>query len=213
MKLKVTNIALFIIGLNILAMGTVLFSVGDLGFSALVSVPQAGSVILNITLGQATTLFFAILIIVELILIRKLKLQIILQIVLSFVFGFIVDFYGIDIGLKSIHLVSFISQLGFTLLAIVLTALGIFTMVKADLILIPPDGLVRTISDKFNRKFGMVKLGFDFSNIILTLFIGFLFIGHIEGIGIGTILAVLLVGHLINLLDYLLNKLKKGHTL
>jgi uncharacterized protein len=203
LNIKIKNIVLFLLGINILALGTVFFSVGNLGFSALVSVPQVFSVITKITLGQATMIFFAILIIMEIILIRKIKLQIILQMILSFVFGVIVDFYGITLGLKSIHLAFLWEQLAMTLLAIVFTSLGIFIMVKARFILIPPDGLVNVISSKYTIKFGFVKLGFDAFNIILSLLVSILILHHIEGVGIGTALAVIMVGQLINLWESL----------
>ncbi|WP_057737481.1 hypothetical protein [Liquorilactobacillus uvarum] len=66
---------LYIGGLNVLALGTVLFTCGKLGVSALVSVPQVLSLFLPVTLGQATTLTFVIFVLIELCLLHKIEWQ------------------------------------------------------------------------------------------------------------------------------------------
>ncbi|MBW1605872.1 DUF6198 family protein [Lactobacillus sp. Sy-1] len=204
--MKLSNIIIYLIGLNILAIGTVLFKSGRLGVSALVSVPQIISLLLPITLGQATTYFFIILIIIELLLIRKIKLQILLQLVLAFIFGSLVDFYGITLGMERLLPVNFTLKALVTLAAIVCTSVGIFMMVKMDLILIPPDGLVHVISGLSKRQFGMIKFCFDLSTIVISLVLSFVFFDHIEAIGIGTVAAVLLVGQLINVWERLVRR-------
>lgn len=194
---------LYIIGLNTLALGTVLFACGKLGVSALVSVPQVLSLFLPVTLGQATTAVFVVLVALELILLRKLKWQVIAQLVLAFVFGWIVDFYGLSVGLEKIGLHMLWEQIAVTFLAIVFTSLGIFMMVKADFVLIPPDGVVNVISTKVQKQFGKIKLRFDLTMIIISIILSLTFLKHIAAIGVGTILAVLFVGQLINLWEYL----------
>lgn len=201
---------LYIIGLNILALGTTLFACGQLGVSSLVSVPQTLSFIIHTTLGHATTIFFVILVIVEMVILRTVQIKILLQLVLSFVFGWLVDFYGISVGLKKIPLEGFGERIPVTLLAIICTALGIFMMVKADFVLIPADGFVNVISQKLNKPFGMIKFSFDASMIIITVILGLVFLHRIASIGIGTLLAVLFVGQLINLFNYILDKTKKA---
>ncbi|WP_280176702.1 DUF6198 family protein [Apilactobacillus micheneri] len=199
------KIVIYLIGINILSIGTVLFSCANLGVSALVSIPQILSLIFPITLGQATTIFFILLIIIEFILQRKFQIQIILQIVLAFVFGYIVDFYGVTLGLNSLNLPNLFDQFIIAFLAIVFTSIGIFIMVSVQFILIPPDGLVRIISELTKKQFGKVKFLFDLSTIVISILISLIFIGHIEAIGIGTVAAVILVGHLINLWDNIKN--------
>ncbi|MHA8138189.1 YczE/YyaS/YitT family protein [Lactobacillaceae bacterium Scapto_B20] len=197
---------LYLIGLNVLALGTVLFTAGKLGVSSLVSVPQVLSMILPITLGQATTAFFILLVAIELIMLRKIKLQIVAQLLLAFVFGWIVDFYGIRVGLERMALQNIWEQLLITLLAIICTSVGIFLMVKAEFVLIPPDGVVNLVSSKLKASFGKTKFSFDLTMVILSVAISLTFIHHIEAIGIGTVLAVLLVGQLIRLWEHLTNR-------
>lgn len=200
---------IYILGLNILALGTVLFSCGKLGVSALVSVPQVLSLFLPITLGQATTFIFLVLVVFELILLKELKWQVIAQFGLSFIFGWIVDFYGLQVGLEKITLNTVLLQIIVTSIAIIFTALGIFMMVQANFILIPPDGVVNVISLKLNRQFGKIKLYFDLTMIVISIVLSLIFIRRIAAIGIGTIMAVLLVGRFINLFENLLFKIQR----
>lgn len=204
------RIILYIIGLNVLALGTTLFACGQLGVSSLVSVPQTLSFIIHTTLGHATTMFFIVLVLVQLIIVRRFELKIVLQLVLAFVFGWLIDFYGLTVGLKRIPLNGYAERIPVTLLAILCTALGIFMMVKAAFVLIPADGFVNVISEKLHKPFGQMKFCFDASMIIITILLGLVFLHHITSIGIGTVLAVLFVGQLINLFNYIVDKTKKA---
>lgn len=204
------RIILYIIGLNVLALGTTLFACGQLGVSSLVSVPQTLSFIIHTTLGHATTMFFIVLVLVQLIIVRRFELKIVLQLVLAFVFGWLVDFYGLTVGLKRIPLNGYAERIPVTLLAILCTALGIFMMVKAAFVLIPADGFVNVISEKLHKPFGQMKFCFDASMIVITIILGLVFLHHITSIGIGTVLAVLFVGQLINLFNYIVDKTKKA---
>lgn len=194
---------LYIVGLNTLALGTVLFACGKLGVSALVSVPQVLSLFLPITLGEATTIIFVILVAFELLMLRKWQWQVVAQLALAFIFGWIVDFYGLRVGLEKISLTMLWEQVLVTCLAIVFTSLGIFMIVKADFVLIPPDGVVNVVSAKLRVTFGKIKLRFDLTMIIISIILSLIFLKHIAAIGIGTVLAVLLVGQLINFWEYL----------
>ncbi|MGB4823721.1 MAG: DUF6198 family protein [Leuconostoc mesenteroides] len=202
-KTQFLKFIIYIVGLNVLALGTVLFACGKLGVSALVSVPQVLSLFLPFTLGQATTLIFVILVIFELVLLRKIKFQILAQLLLAFVFGWIVDFYGLKIGIEKITINSLWVQIPVTCLAIIFTAVGIFMMVQANFVLIPPDDVVSVLSVKLNTQFGKMKLRFDLTMICVAIVLSLIFLQRITAIGIGTVLAVLFVGRLINLLEYL----------
>ena len=193
---------LYIGGLNVLALGTVLFTCGKLGVSALVSVPQVLSLFLPVTLGQATTLTFVIFVLIELCLLHKIEWQTVSQLFVAFVFGWFVDFYGLRIGLEQIVLDNLWEQILITLLAIIFTSLGVFMMIKANFILNPPDGVVNVICMKLKSTFGKAKFGFDLAMIFISISLSLIFVDHITAIGVGTILAVLLVGPLVNLWEY-----------
>ena len=195
--------ALFALGINVLALGTALFACCSLGVSALVAIPEVLSLFLPVTLGQATTVFFIILVIIELCLLRSFRWRVVAQMGVALIFGWVVDFYGLTIGLNHLVLKVFWEQLLFTFLAVTFTSLGVFMMVRANLVLNPPDGAVHVIAQKAGMAFGKTKFIFDLLMIILAIALSLLFLGQITAIGLGTALAVLLVGHLISIWEKL----------
>lgn len=94
----------------------------------------------------------------------------------------------------------------FLLLAIVLTGIGAALSLTMRLVPNPGDGIVQAIADCFQKSVGFTKNCFDLFCIAVTVVIGFLFSGHIVGIGLGTLLAMLGVGRVIALFHRLTYK-------
>ncbi|MFQ9212609.1 MAG: DUF6198 family protein [Eubacterium ventriosum] len=91
------------------------------------------------------------------------------------------------------------------LVAIVLTGLAAMSL---DMRIIPKpgDGIVQAISDFVGKDIGLVKNCFDVFNICLTTVMCLVFIGHIVGIGIGTVIAVIGVGRVIAAFNFVFMK-------
>lgn len=193
------RLALYTAGIFILALGTVLFTCGRLGTSALVSVPFITADITGLTLGTATTLVFGVMVILQLFLQRKLTLKTLLQLPFSFVFGSIVDFYTLGLGLAQFQPESLLFRILILFLATAATATGAFFMLQGNFIMNAPDGVVALLSLQTGKTFGQMKLRFDLVMILTATLLGLLFLGRPEGIGIGTLFAALTVGRGIRL--------------
>ncbi|MBO0450615.1 hypothetical protein JZO76_13970 [Enterococcus sp. MJM12] len=191
----------YVPGIFILALGTVLFSSCQLGVSSLVSVPFTTATITGLSLGNATSLVFGLLVIVEIILVKSLPLKILLQLPFSFLFGAVVDFYNVGLGLKDFVVTSLIGKIALLIAAVIATSVGAFLMVNSKLILNPPDGLVEIIALKKEKRFGQVKFYFDLTMITLAFLLGMIFLGQPNGIGFGTLTALLCVGRLIHFIE------------
>lgn len=66
----------------------------------------------------------------------------------------------------------------------------------------PGDGIVQAIADTIRRSVGFTKNCFDLFNIVLTTIISLLFAGHLVGVGVGTVVAVVGVGRVIALFNH-----------
>ena len=62
------------------------------------------------------------------------------------------------------------------------------------------------MSDTCGKEVGLVKNCFDVFNICLTTILCLIFIGHIIGIGVGTLIAVVGVGRVIAAFNYIFMK-------
>lgn len=89
------------------------------------------------------------------------------------------------------------------LLAILCTGVGAAMSLSMRIVPNPGDGIVQALSDCTHRSVGFTKNCFDLCNITLTILLGLLLSGHLVGIGLGTVLAVVGVGRVIALFQHL----------
>lgn len=169
---------------------------GAVQVAAFTSVFYAISQIYHISLGTASILLYLILIAIQLLLLRKVSLQVLLQIPFSLVFGWVTDFYDALLPFHNLTL-----PLAFLLLftAFIFTSWGVFLTVQCNFVVTPVEGIVNTISKVFHLDFGAVKNCFDLSMIVITVALCLVLKQPIIGIGVGTILSALILGRLISL--------------
>lgn len=70
----------------------------------------------------------------------------------------------------------------------------------------PGDGIVQATADFIRKPVGFTKNCFDLFNICITISVGMIFAHKLVGVGIGTVVAVLGVGRVIALFNYLFMK-------
>ena len=122
--------------------------------------------------------------------IGKILLQIPLSILFTRVMGLIqkwVVLTDAGIGLRIVVL----------LVAIVLTGIGAAMTLQADLIPNPGDGIVKALAVTAGKPLGRVKNVFDIGNVLTAVLISFTVLGRLEGVGIGSAIAMLGVGRVI----------------
>ncbi|MEV6279719.1 DUF6198 family protein [Nocardia sp. NPDC051832] len=85
-------------------------------------------------------------------------------------------------------------------------ALGLFLMIRANLVLMPIDLFVNTIQQKTGRKWGNIKTVFDCTLLALSASIGLMFLGAPHFIREGTIINAILVGQYVKLYFFLYEK-------
>ncbi len=170
-----------------------------LGTSPISSVPYVLSLKFTwMTFGEWTlclNLFFFLL---EWILLKKkFSAFQFLQIPIIFVFSWTVNAF--------MDLLGFIQNPGIPVALLLLAAgcavldFGVTVEVTPDLIMVPADGIFYAISNVFAIPLGKVKNFFDLFLICVSLCLSFLFFGRLNGIGIETVIAAILVGRFISL--------------
>ncbi|TDP42904.1 YczE/YyaS/YitT family protein [Nocardia ignorata] len=93
-----------------------------------------------------------------------------------------------------IHLEPYTANLVLLVFADAMLALGLFLMIRANLILMPIDLFVNTIQQMTGRKWGNIKTVFDCTLLALSVGIGLVFLGAPHFIREGTIINAILVG-------------------
>lgn len=184
---------LFLIGLIINSFGISFITKADLGTSPISSVPYTLSLAFTPSLGMFTLYMSIILILIQLVLLRKnFPKEYLLQIPVSLLFS-----YFIDLSMKlldSVHPHFYALKLLMLLTGCLILGTGVFLEMVADVVMLPGESIVNAIAITFHLDFGKTKVGFDSTMTILAAASGFLFLHRLAGVREGTVLAAFLVG-------------------
>ncbi len=96
--------------------------------------------------------------------------------------------------IKDITYSNYLQQWILCVAGIILVGIGISIEVMAKLITTPGEGLVLAICKIFPVKFGNTKIAFDVSLVLISIITVLIYIGHLEGVREGTIIAAIFVG-------------------
>lgn len=184
----------YIIGLFIMTLGIGISVKSDMGVSPVSSIPYTMTCVWGIEMGKATILFHAGLVVIQIILLRRrFRIKNLLQVPVGIMFGYFTTF--------SNYLMSFLpdphniaSQLGMVLISTLLVAVGLFFYVPADIIPLAGEGVMLAVADVTKKQFSTIKLLFDISMVVISLVTCLLLIHSLGSVGIGTVIAAVLVG-------------------
>lgn len=152
------------------------------------------------TIGQFTFLMNLLFIIFQILLLRKkFKVIQLLQVVVAFIFAYFTDF---TMELFSwINVTSYPAQVGLFVLSCLILALGVSIEVTADVVMMAGEGVVSAISKVTKKEFGKLKVAFDVTLVVCGFLFSFILFHRLNGIREGTVLAALLVGTLVRLMN------------
>lgn len=185
---------IYILGLFIMTLGISMSVKSDLGVSPVSSIPYSITCITGLEMGKATILFHIALVVLQIILLGKaFKIKNLLQVVVGVIFGYFTTF--------SNYLFSFLPTPHNILIRLILMlgsaafiAVGIFFYLPADIVPLAGEGAMQAVAIKTNILFNKVKIGFDVSMVTISLIACLLTLGRLGSVGIGTIIAAVLVG-------------------
>ena len=209
MKQTIKSYTLFLAGLFIASMGVALSAKAGLGTSPVASVPYSVSLVNHtLTFGWWLNIWSVVQIAVQIaILRRKCKpVEIIIQTVLAFVYGYLTDFScKLISGLQAD---SYIMQFAFMILSCFVLGFGIWIQFKGGVAMLPGEAMNRAISEVTGIKYENIKIFFDVLYIIAAAVICLVFIGKLEGVREGSIIAAILIGNIIKLYNYLFSRFR-----
>ncbi len=198
------RLAVYLFGILFLALGITLNTKTLLGVSPIISIPYNISVITGAALGLVTFLFYCVLVLLQLLLLRRDFHPVqFLQILMSLLTSLFIQLF--DDILPAASTVP--SRLILLLLAILITGIGAGLTVGMRIIPNPADGMADVIGKKLKKNLGFGKNCFDLLSLGISCLIGLICRGYIIGIGLGTILSMLLTGRVIALFQKQIGRL------
>ena len=201
---NVNRFVIYGIGILILALGITLNTKTGLGVSALVSIAYTVAGVWNLNFAFMTFLLYTCFVVIEMLLkyiflpnLRKGLWTDLLQIPFSLAFSLLLNLYG-----KILPMAEGIGmQIGLLVAAVICTGVGAAMIVDMHLIPNPADGLAQTIGLVLRRGMGLGKNVLDCSCVAISVIIGLVARGRLIGIGVGTIIAMIMVGRVVALFN------------
>lgn len=217
----------YITGLFLLVLGVVLSTKADLGVSPIISIPYSLSKINGFSLGDMTLLLYTIFVLTQMLLHsftekerRRINLfKDIMQLVISLIFTRAINLFDswipdLCVWKEGKTVSIFLIQIAVLCTAIILVGVGTAWSLDANVIPNPADGFVNTLAQILHKSVGICKNFVDISCVLLTIVLCKLYIGHVVGIGVGTIIAMICVGRVVAFFNTFLwphlEKLSKG---
>ena len=206
MKNLQVRILMYILGLFILTIGISISVKSDLGVSPLSSLPYTMTCVWGIEMGKATIIFHCLLVLLQAILLgRKFKPINLLQVLAGIIFGYFTTLCN--------YLISFIpspnnivDQIMMALISTVFVAVGTFFYLPTNIMPLAGEGIVDTIAVVTKTEFSNIKIMFDSFLVLVSVIICFIALHNLGSVGIGTLIAALLVGAEIGYLTKLFGK-------
>jgi len=210
LKKLATQVIIYCIGLLVLAFGVAFAINSNLGISPVNSVPFAVHLAGGINVGTAVTIFFLVLIALQILILRRdFKLRDLTQIIFATIFGFFVDLTVFILG--DFVLPTYAGQLVMLAISIVLIAIGVSVYLEAKLISLPPEGILLAFIQKYPQyTFARCKVVFDCGLVIIAVAITLIALRGVYGVREGTVISAIFLGKAIyyarKIVVYLLGK-------
>lgn len=172
--------------------GVVMMLYSGAGISAISSVPFAFSEVLPVlSLGTWTYIFQGLLVLSLMIMRKRFVPSYLFSFVVGFVFGKLLDVHELWINLLPDNIPM---RIVYFILSYIILCFGIAISNRCLLPITPTDLFPRELADITKVSYSKIKIGFDVSCLAVTAGLTFFCLGHLDGLGIGTILAAFTMG-------------------
>ena len=184
--------------------GVVLMLHSGSGISAISSVPYAlTDVWPALSLGTWTYLFQGLLVLSLMLLRRRFVGSYLLSFAVGFCFGELLDLQELWIGILPRTLPLRVVYFAVSYLVI---CFGVALSNHCKMPIVPTDLFPRELSAITGTAYGRVKVSFDLSCLAVTALLTGVFLGHLDGLGVGTVLAALTMGKVIGRMSHILDR-------
>ena len=201
MKNWKVRLPMYFVGLFIMTIGVALSVKSNLGVSPVSSIPYTITCVWGIEMGKATILFHCVLVLLQIIILRrKFKPISLLQIAVGIVFGYFTTFCNYLAGfLPTTDIIAI--RVAMVLISTVIVALGIFFYLPANVMPLAGEGAMQAVSQVTGIEFSKVKIGFDCTMVIISMVTCLTMLGGLGSVGAGTVIAAVLVGVMVGVFN------------
>ena len=178
--------------------GVVLMLYSGSGISAISSVPYAFSEVFPVlSLGTWTYLFQGLLVLSLMVLRKRFVPPYLFSFVVGFIFGELLDVHEMWINILPQNIPF---RVLYFVVSYLLICVGIALSNRCGLPIIPTDLFPRELAQITGLPYPRIKISFDVICLAVTAGMTLFFLGHLDGLGVGTIVAAFTMGKVIGLI-------------
>jgi len=201
----------YLLGLIILAFGTALITVSNLGVSTIVAPAyllhlKLMPVLSFFSFGVAEYTFQGVIIVIMCLVLRKFHFSYLFSFITAVLYGFCLD--GSLLLLKNVSAKMLIVKILLFMFGMILASLGVALFFRTYISPEAYELFVKKVSAKFGVEIHKFKIGYDAVSLVVSVVMSFAFFGFgvFRGIGWGTVASTLINGALISVWSRILEK-------
>ncbi|MCD8300932.1 MAG: DUF6198 family protein [Clostridiales bacterium] len=197
-----------VVSLLVMAFGVAFSIKADLGTSPISSFPYVVSLLGSLTVGQVTIIMHCVLILLQIIILRK-KYQFIqlLQLPVAFIFGFMTD--AAIAVIDGINPANYLMRWVYCIIGLVILAVGVSMEVTSRITTLAGEGFALALCQVIPKKFSTLKICTDVSLVILAVIVSLIGMHTVKGVREGTLAAAIFVGLLTRKFNPMLEKFEE----
>ena len=195
----VTRWLIYITGMSIQGLGLYLNARCGLGTSALLGVAYVLGLYWNVSFGNATKIIFALYVAAQFV-VRGWKgkqWRDLLQLPVALFVGEVFNLLDAVFPTALVQS-SWVLRILTLICAVSFNGIGATLAVNMRLMPSPGDGIVQALADRTGLEMGKMKRIADCTLVVCAVVLSFALFGHLEGVGIGTVIAMFAVGKIIS---------------
>lgn len=199
-RLKPAAVCSYLGGIFLIAVGVNISKMAGLGISPVASAPYAVELIWGIELGKATIIIYLVLILLQLLLLKKLTILPFLQLITTVVMSAFTTYTSGEYLLRWTNRPSgYICAWVYLTISIVIIGIGVYLYIRPGFIPLPSEGLARVLAQTSNGKlsFPNAKVVVDCALVLISVAMTLMITGKISAVREGTVITALLVGKVV----------------
>ncbi len=198
---------ILLVGLFVMSIGVNISINSNLGTTPISCIPNVLSFYLPLTVGIITIIFNALLVVLQILILRSRFVRIqVLQVFVGSFFGIFIDLTDPWLNIFTPH--SYITQWLLCLLSCIVLAVGVYIEVSANALVLPGEGVSLAIMEVTDIEFGKIKVVVDSCNVIVGVTISLILFSTLKGVGLGTIFAMIAVGTFVRVYRRIIERFK-----
>ena len=184
------------IGTECLAMGVTWSMKAQIGASPQGCCPAVFSEPLGLSVGTVTWILYMVFLLIQVwALGKEFSMWALLQLPFSLLYGYMLD--GTLWLFRVFPEDGWFFHVLYCLLGIFFLSIGVIIMLKADLLMLPPDAMIASVAKRFHKDYSQIKLIADAAMVAIAVIGSLLFYRRLVQVGIGTVFAALTLGRTI----------------